>query len=230
MAMSEFPSPVAQTLIPSNSDMGFYELSPGGPDYLDRMSSLIARLIPGYGTVAEMGAVSGELCRTLQDRAAGTDAPTGTGDYDLVLTCENDLTRCDVPRLLSHCLVSARRAVVWVVPADDGARLLGPTLTGCLPRAWVDELESRPLSIETLYTTVSRDCQPSIVTTTAWSMQLVIRDLDAFTVGLAHRLGWSGSPREADLRKHIAQVAGPHPFGHAIPVSRRSAVLAWILQ
>ncbi|MHC2002968.1 hypothetical protein ACYQR9_21405 [Methylobacterium sp. CM6241] len=140
--------------------MNFYEPTPRGSDYLDRMSSLIARLILDYGTVAEMGAVSGELSRTLQDRSAGTDAATGAGDYDLVLSCENDLTRRDAPRLLSHCLVSARRAVVWVVPADDGARLLGPTLTGCLPRAWVEELESHPL----IPRKALRDCFPRLPT------------------------------------------------------------------
>ncbi|WP_264051023.1 hypothetical protein [Methylobacterium flocculans] len=142
----------------------------------------------------------------------------------------DDVARFDARKLLSHCLVSARRAVVWVVPADDGTRLLGPTLAGCLPRAWVEELESRPLSLETLYATVCQDCPPSIVTSTAWSMPLVIHDLGAFTTDLTYRLGWSGSPREADLHVHLNQVASAHPFGHAIPVSRRSAVLAWMLQ
>lgn len=226
--MLEFPPQVGQSQ-PASPDLSFYEISPGGSDYVDRVSSLIARLIPGYGTVAELGSASGELCRALRDRSAGMDAEAGS-DSDLVLTCVNDVARFDTRKLLSHCLVSARRAVVWVVPADDGTRLLGPTLTGCLPRAWVEEMESQRLSLETLYATVSRDCPPSIVTSTAWSMPLVIRDLGAFTAGLTHRLGWSGSTREADLREHLAQVAHAHPFGHAIPVSRRSAVLAWILQ
>lgn len=227
--MPEYPSMVGHSQSAASPDLSFYEIPAGGSDYLDRVSSLIARLVPGYGTVAEVGPASGELCRTLRDRSGITDAMAGT-DSDLMLACVDDLTRYDARLLLSHCLVCARRAVVWVVPADDGTRLLGPTLTGCLPRAWVEDLETQPLSLETLYATVSRDCQPSIVTSTAWSMPLVIRDLDAFTAGLTHRLGWSGSPRESKLRTHLAEVAAAHPFGHAIPVSRRFAVLTWILQ
>lgn len=227
--MLEYPAPVGHPQSASSPDPSFYELSPGGLDYLDRVSSLIARLVPGFGTVAEVGSASGELCRTLRDRSAVTGTQADP-DGDLVLACVDDPARCDARKLLTHCLVSARRAVVWVVPADDGTRLLGPTLTGCLPRAWAEGLESRPLSLETLHAAVSRDCQPSIVASTAWSMPLVIRDLGAFTTDLTHRLGWSGSPREADLREHLAQVAAVHPFGHAIPVSRRSAVFAWLLQ
>lgn len=211
-------------------DLSFYELSPSGPDYLDRMSSLIARIVPGYGTVTEMGSPVGELCRALQDRSVPTGVRVDAGAFDMVLTREDDLVGLDPRRHLSRCLVPARRAVVWVVPADDGTRLLGPTLTGCLPRAWIEELESRPLSVETLYATLARDCPPNIVTSTAWTMPLVIRDLGAFTATLTHRMGWSGSEREADLHRHLAGIASDHPFGHAIPVSRRSAVLAWMLQ
>lgn len=227
--MTEYHSLAGHRRSALSPDPGFYEISPGGSDYLDRVSSLIARLVPGYCTVAEVGSAPGELRRTLRDLSGVTDAQAGS-DSDLVLTRVDDLDRCDMRKLLSHCLVSARRAVVWVVPADDGTRLIGPTLTGCLPRAWVEELESQPLSLETLYANVSRDCQPSIVTSTAWSMPLVIRDLGAFTTDLTHRLGWSGSPREADLQRHLSQVTAAHPFGHAVPVSRRSAVLAWMLQ
>lgn len=212
------------------SDPSFYELSPGGPEYLDRMASLIGRLVPGYGSVAELGTPPGELCRTLRDRSAFRDAWTSAGDYDLVLTQETDVSRPDLRELLSRCLDTARRAVVWVVPGDDGARLVGPTLAGCLPRDWVEELESRPLSLETLYATLARDCAPNIVTSAAWSVPLVIRDLGAFAASLTDRLGWSGTPREADLHRHLAETATAHPFGHAIPVSRRSAVLAWVFR
>lgn len=211
-------------------DPSFYELSPGGTDYLDKMGSLIGRLVPGYGTVTELGTPPGELCRTLRDRSTSDGAQMSAGDYDLVLTREPDVARSDLRNLLSRCLVTARRAVVWVVPGDDGTRLVGPTLTGCLPRTWVEDLESRPLSVETLYATLARDCPPNIVTSAAWSVPLVIRDLGAFAASLTDRLGWSGTRREADLHRHLAETASAHPFGHAIPVSRRSAVLAWVVR
>ena len=209
-------------------DPSFYELPPGGADYLDRMASLIGRLVPGYGSVTELGTTPGELRRTLRDRSAIVEGTTEAAGCDLVLTRETDIVGPDVRKLLSRCLDTARRAVVWVVPGDDGTRLLGPTLTGCLPHAWVEELESRPLSVETLYDALARDCPPNVVASTAWSVPLVIRDLGAFAASLTDRLGWSGTRREADLNGHLAGIANAHPFGHAIPVSRRSAVLVWV--
>lgn len=222
--------PAAIPHVASPLDPSFYELSPGGMDYLDRMASLIGRLVPGYGKVAELGTPPGELCRILRDRSALGEAWMDARDYDLVLTRETDVDRSDLRKLLSRCLDTARRAVVWVVPGDDGTRLVGPTLTGCLPRAWVEELESRPLSAETLYANLARECPPNIITSAAWSVPLVIRDLGAFAASLTDRLGWSGTPREADLRRHLAETARAHPFGHAIPVSRRSAILAWVFR
>ena len=212
----------------SPPDPSFYELPPGGADYLDRMASLIGRLVPGYGSVTELGTTPGELRRTLRDRSAFVEGTTEAAGYDLVLTRETDVVGPDVQKLLSHCLDTARQAVVWVVPGDDGTRLVGPTLTGCLPRSWVEELESRPLSVETLYAELVRDCPPNVVSSTAWSVSLVIRDLGAFAASLTDRLGWSGTRREADLHGHLAKIASAHPFGHAVPVSRRSAVLVWV--
>jgi hypothetical protein len=199
-------------------------------DYLDKMGSLVERLVPGYGTVIELGTPPGELCRSLRDRSASNGPWMGADNYDLVLTQETDVARPDLRKLLSRCLVTARRAVVWVVPGDDGTRLVGPTLTGCLPRAWVEDLESRPLSVETLYATLARDCPPNIVMSAAWSVPLIIRDLGAFAASLTDRLGWSGTRREADLHRHLVETASDHPFGHAIPVARRSAVLAWVVR
>ena len=230
MVMPVSLTDIAPPRYASPPDPSFYELPPGGSDYLDRMASLIGRLVPGYGAVTELGTPPGELRRTLRDRSAFVEGTTESVGYDLVLTRETDVAEPDVRKLLSRCLDTARRAVVWVVPGDDGTRLLGPTLTGCLPRSWVEELESRPLSVETLYAALARDCPPNVVSSTAWSVPLVIRDLNAFAASLTDRLGWSGTCWEADLHGHLAEIASDHPFGHAIPVLRRSAVLAWVFE
>jgi hypothetical protein len=214
----------------SSPDLSFYELAPSGPDYLDKVSSLIARHVPGYGSVAEIGSTPGELCHALRCLAVSPEARADTVSYDLVLTREEDVGTSYDPRArLARCIAVARRAVVWVMPGDDGTRNIGPTLTGCLPRAWVAELERQPLSVELLCTTLSRDRPPSIITSIAWTVPLIVHDLSAFMASLVARLEWSGTQRERDLRHFLAETATVHPFGYAIPVSRRSAVIAWTL-
>jgi len=93
MPEPHFPDSRPRTAFPP--DVSFYEIPPSGSDYLDRMTSLIARLVPGYGSVAEVGSPSGDLCRRLRERSPVTAAETGAGSHDLLLTCEAGLAPSD---------------------------------------------------------------------------------------------------------------------------------------
>ena len=72
------PATIPQVASPRNaspSDPSFYELPPGGRDYVDTMATVIGRLVPGYGAGTELGRPSGELCRILNEqmKSAGPD-------------------------------------------------------------------------------------------------------------------------------------------------------------
>jgi len=126
---------------------------------------------------------------------------------------------------LARCLAWARRAVVWIVPAQAGPR--GLCFAGCLPAQWHGEDETP--GIEVVLRGLAPELRPA---------RDGLRDLDLFQAScpiwrsspatsaerLACRAATSGVQR---LLKHLRARAKPDPQGHRLDIPRKSAVLVW---
>ena len=135
-------------------------------DYVQRVCPLIAPLVQPVGDLLDIGAGGGQLGRALQPVGARWQAiepspvmrrrlrrhrsaparivarrwedltPDGAC-CDTLLAANIAAPLTEAGRFLDACRVWARRAIVWVVPAQHGPR--GLCLAGCLPREWHGE-------------------------------------------------------------------------------------------
>jgi len=127
---------------------------------------------------------------------------------------------------LARCRAWARRAVVWIVPAQAGPRGLG--FAGCLPAAWHREDETP--GIEVVLRGLAPGSRPHEVAFATWTFSGVVADLEGLAAYLADRLGWPRSDlRRQRLLDHLRVQARPDPQGHRLDIPRTSAVLVWRL-
>jgi hypothetical protein len=125
---------------------------------------------------------------------------------------------------LARCKSWARRAVVWVVPAQLGPR--GLCFAGCLPSSWHGEDET-PGYEHTLRRLAPAD-HPHDMAFAAWTFTAVVPSLEEVSAFLAARLEWPmDDPRRAQLLAHLAEQATPHADGFQLDIARRSSVMIW---
>jgi hypothetical protein len=221
-------------------------------DYVARASSIILRHVPLVGDLLDVGAGGGQLgsavrsagrrwtaiepTPSMQARLARLAAPPtiiaagwrtaeiGEREFDTVLAATIAAPFEAPSEFLARCRAWARRNVVWVLPAQRGAR--GMILAGCLPAHWHGEDETPGVEI-VLQRLLSAE-QPQAIATIAWTFTVVISDLAAVSAYLADRLGWpGGDPRRAEMTAHLARQAKPDPRGFCLEIPRTSAVLVW---
>ena len=127
---------------------------------------------------------------------------------------------------LARCRTWARRAVVWIVPAQAGPR--GLCFAGCLPAARHREDETP--GIEVVLRGLAPGSRPHEVAFATWTFSGVVADLEGLAGYLADRLGWPRSDRRRQrLLEHLGAQARPDPQGHRLDIPRTSAVLVWRL-
>jgi hypothetical protein len=127
---------------------------------------------------------------------------------------------------LARCRTWARRAVVWVVPAQAGPR--GLCFAGCLPAAWHREDETP--GIEVVLRGLVPGSRPDEMAFATWTFSGIVADLAGLARYLADRLGWPPSDlRQQHLLDHLRAQARPDPQGHRLDIPRTSAVLVWRL-
>jgi SAM-dependent methyltransferase len=125
---------------------------------------------------------------------------------------------------LARCLAWARRAVVWIVPAQAGPR--GLCFAGCLPAQWHGEDETP--GIEVVLRGLAPELRPHEMVFATWTFSGVVPDLAILAGYLAERLAWPRSDfRRQRLLKHLRARAKPDPQGHRLDIPRKSAVLVW---
>jgi hypothetical protein len=224
-------------------------------DYVQRIHPLIARLLDPADDLLDVGAGGGQLGRALQPLAARwhaiepspvmrhrlnrhfpppatligsrwEDLPLDATLCDVLLAANVAAPLVDTARFLDACRAWARRAIVWVVPAQHGPR--GLCLAGCLPREWHGEDETP--GIDLVLGALPPARRPDTVEYADWTFRSVVPDLAALAHYLAGRLAWpDDDPRRAPLLSHLQASACADQHGHRLDVPRRSAILHWSL-
>jgi hypothetical protein len=217
-------------------------------DYTARVAPLIRRGVPAIGDLLDVGAGGGQLGLALRDpqrrwtaiepsanmRARLTRLPAGPhlvpcgwaeariadADHDTVLAANISAPVQEPREFLARCRAWARRAVVWVVPAQEGPR--GLILAGCLPARWHGEDETP--GVDLVLDALPPSEQPDAVATVAWTFSFVTPDLATIAAYLASRLGW---PESGEMLAHLAAQAKSDARGARLDVARKSAVLVW---
>lgn len=238
---------------PDLDPLGLYASAIDSSDYVARVAPIMRRLVPATGDLIDIGAGGGQLGGALVEPGRRWTAlepapvmqarlralanppaliPLGWNDPGLrcppaatVLAATMPGYLADPTVFLAFCRSLARRAIIWVVPAQRGPR--GLILAGCLPSAWhgEDEMPAIDLILPQL-----RDDRPSAMAETDWTFSLVTRDLPRLARYLADRLGWPPDDRRRpDLLAHLAAQAEPVSDGLRLSVHRRSAILVWNL-
>jgi hypothetical protein len=126
-------------------------------------------------------------------------------------------------RFLARCRDWARRAVVWVVPAQAAPR--GLIFAGCLPSEWhrEDETPGIDLVLENLGSS-----RPDEIAFVDWTFSGVVQNLPRLASYLADRLGWPPTDeRRRRLLAHLEAQAKPDAAGLRLDIARKSAVLVW---
>jgi hypothetical protein len=155
--------------------------------------------------------------------AGGWDATNvAAGCHDTVLAANIAAPLQETNAFLQRCFAWARRAVVWVVPAQQGPR--GMCFAGCLPAAWHGEDETPGIDI--VLRNLAPSAQPTSMTSADWMFSGVVTDLERLGHYLADRLGWP-EHRWPQLTAHLARQARREPRGYRLDIPRKSAVLVW---
>ncbi|MDP3256199.1 hypothetical protein [Bosea sp. (in: a-proteobacteria)] len=233
--------------------LGLYASAIDGSDYVAHVAPIIRRLVPATGDLIDIGAGGGQLGAALVDPSRRWTTiepapvmqarlkalpnppaliPLGWDAPDLVCAPAATVLAATMPgyladptAFLAFCRSLARRAIIWVVPAQRGPR--GLILAGCLPSAWHGEDETPAID---LILPQLRGELPSAMAETDWTFSLVTRDLPRLARYLADRLGWSPDDRRrTDLLTYLAAQAEPVSDGLRLSVHRRSAILVWNL-
>jgi hypothetical protein len=221
-------------------------------NYVEKVLPLIRRNAPAIGNLLDIGAGGGQLGRALRDPASRWTAiePSASmrqrlgrynnevdivasqweaaeikpGVYDTILAASMPSYLQQPEEFLTRCRSWARRAVIWVVPAQHGPH--GLILAGCLPAAWhgEDEIPGIDIVLEKL----PRALHPYILVFAEWTFSAVVSDLDWLATYLADRLGWSEQDqRRGEMIGHLAQQAKADVRGFRLDIPRTSAVLVW---
>jgi hypothetical protein len=219
-------------------------------DYVSRVAPLIRRSVGEIGDLLDIGAGGGQLgaalrtpnrCWTAIEPSAGMRARLARRDdpphvlaagwdaadvpaasHDTVLAA-NIAAPLQAPgAFLPKCLAWARRAVVWVVPAQHGPR--GLCFAGCLPVQWHGEDETPGIDI--VLRALAPSAQPASIALAEWTFSGIVPDLERLAHYLAGRLGWPES-RRPEMIARLQDQAKSDPRGHRLDIPRKSAVLVW---
>jgi Methyltransferase domain len=219
-------------------------------DYVTRVAPLIRQSVRDIGDLLDVGAGGGQLGRALRvpnrrwtaiepasnmrARLAQLEDPPHLiaedweaadvpfGGHDTVLAANIAALLQEPNAFLQRCRAWARRAVVWVVPAQHGPH--GMCFAGCLPAAWHGEDETP--GIDVVLRGLAPTGQPRSIAFADWAFSGVVADLEALAVYLADRLRWPQS-RRAEMTAHLARQAKRDPRGYRLDIPRKSAVLVW---
>lgn len=223
-----------------------------GSDYVARVAPLIRAAVPRIGDLLDIGAGGGQLGQALRDPAAAWTAvepapamrrrlgalvpppalhPVGWREAILPENCADTVLAANMPapltgatEFLARCRLWARRAIVWLVPAQNGPR--GLCLAGCLPREWHGEDEIP--GIDLVLASLRPADRPAIAARADWTFSAVTPDLPRLAAYLCDRLAWSpDDPRRPALHRRLAEQAVAVPGGHRLSVPRSSAILVW---
>jgi hypothetical protein len=149
-----------------------------------------------------------------------TDVPFG--GHDTVLAANIAAPLLEPNAFLQRCGAWARRAVIWVVPAQQGPR--GMCFAGCLPAAWHGEDETP--GVDVVLRGLGPSARPHSIAFAQWTFSGVVADVEALAIYLADRLGWPQG-RRPEMTAHLARQAKRDPRGYRLDIPRRSAVLVW---
>ena len=220
-------------------------------DYVSRVSPQVRRLVPDIGRPLDVGAGGGQLGAALQDRAlpwtaiepspvmrarlqrlhvppnivasSWEEARLAHRSHDTVLAATMPAFFDHTERFLARCRDWARRAVVWIVPAQAGPR--GLVFAGCLPREWHREDETPGIDLVLRNLGASR---PDEIAFVDWTFSGVVQKLPRLAAYLADRLGWPpADERRPRLLAHLEAQARPDAAGLRLDIARKSAVLVW---
>lgn len=205
-------------------------------DYWVRLGALLHRFIPDLGDLLSLEPDEGGLGPTLvpPDRyrrgAAATSSSVGARTQAIADGCRCDtvlVTGCAItqPRpLVERCLSVAERAVVWVVPADDGYPNLAPPLSGCLPPSLLPE--PGPTTAERLLSALTPGYFPNVFSSTPWSQMVRAADQRCVVDEIAESMCLD--PNECTtLRRELARRTRTATRGIELETIRCSAVLIW---
>jgi hypothetical protein len=222
-------------------------------DYVARVAPLIRRSVHHIGDLLDVGAGGGQLgdavrvpehpwtaiepSARMRGRLARLSTPpriiadgwdtanVAAGSHDTVLAANIAAPLQETNAFLQRCLAWARRAVVWVVPAQQGPR--GMCFAGCLPAAWHGEDETPGIDI--VLRNLASSAQPTSMASADWTFSGVVADLERLGRYLADRLGWP-EHRWPQMTAHLVRQAKPDACGYRLDIPRKSAVLVWKLQ
>jgi hypothetical protein len=244
--------PVSEDLRSAFDPLELYASAIDTSDYVTRVAPVVRRALPDVGELLDVGAGGGQLgaalrgfdhpwtaiepSPTMRTRLVALHAPprivsapwTMAGvahkAHDTVLAATMPAFLEAPEAFLAQCRAWARRAIVWVVPAQAGPR--GLCFAGCLPAAWHREDETPGIDI--LLTKLPAAGRPHDVAFVDWTFSGVVADLAALASYLADRLDWSDADgRRVELAAHLAAQAKPDAAGFRLDIPRKSAVLVW---
>lgn len=245
--MSISPFPISESVL---DPLELYASAIDTSDYVSRVSPQVRRLVPDIGKLLDVGAGGGQLGAALQDHtlpwSAIEPSPTmrarlqrlhvpphivaspwnaawiARQSHDTVLAATMPAFLDRTEDFLARCRDWARRAVVWVVPAQAGPR--GLVFAGCLPSEWhrEDETPGIDLVLKNL------ESRPDEIAFVDWTFSGVVQNLQRLAAYLADRLGWPPTDeRRSRLLAHLEVQARPDAAGLRLDIARKSAVLVW---
>jgi len=241
------PFPISESAL---DPLELYASAIDTSDYVSRVSPQVRRLAPDIGKLLDVGAGGGQLGASLQDRSLPwsaiepspamrarlarlhvpphivaspwNEAWIARESHDTVLAATMPAFFDHTEAFLARCRDWARRAVVWVVPAQAGPR--GLCFAGCLPSEWHREDETPGIAL-VLKNLASR---PDEIAFVDWTFSGVVQNLPRLASYLADRLGWPPTDeRRPRLLAHLAAQAKPDAAGLRLDIARKSAVLVW---
>ena len=232
--------------------LGLYAAAMDTSDYAATVVPIIRVMAPSFGNLLDIGAGGGQLGHALcapaipwtaiepsplmrqrlerlrpppDIAAAGwEEADVAPASHDLVLAATMPALFDKPEAFLARCKAWARKAVVWVVPAQEGPK--GLILAGCLPREWHGEDETP--GIEITLSRLPKAFHPERMTVVHWTFAAVVPAIAPIAEFLADRLLWAkDDQRRPDLRAHLTRQSKPDPAGRRLEIARKSAILTW---
>jgi hypothetical protein len=219
-------------------------------DFVARVAPLIRQSARDIGDLLDIGAGGGQLGRALRAPhrrwtaiepssnmrarlaqledpphliAEGWEASDVPFDgHDTVLAANIAAPLLEPNAFLQRCRAWARRAVIWVVPAQHGPH--GMCFAGCLPAAWHGEDETP--GIDVVLRGLAPSARPHSIAFAEWTFSGVVADVEVLAIYLADRLGWPQG-RRPEMTAQLARHAKRDPRGYRLDIPRKSAVLVW---
>jgi SAM-dependent methyltransferase len=245
-------SPAAASATKAIDPLELYASAIDTSDYVAKVAPLVRRAVPELGDLLDVGAGGGQLGHALRQpgkrslaiepsarmrvRLAALDPPpeivaggwqdveVPTASVDTVLAATMPAYFDEPELFLARCHLWARRAIVWVVPAQAGPR--GLCFAGCLPKEWHGEDETP--GIDLVRRALPPASRPREIVFVRWTFTGVVTDLDRLAAYLAERLAWAASDVRRDLlARHLASQSKPDAAGWRLDIPRKSAVCIW---